>query len=473
VLDALRERAGDAGFERVHEPGCTSHKLVPVMSGDLVDSGVAGHRGFQTEYFDGFELEGEPVHARVSRTLERTFFGPFHPDVDPQRFSARFRGTFTPDRAGAHVFALTSAGRSRMFVDGELVIDNWTDPQPGEAWFGRGSREETADVELAAGESAELVIEYSRQGGAAGSAILPELSSMGGLRVGYLEPVPRDLMERAEAAARDADAALVVVGLNAEWETEGHDKQHMRLPGRQAELLERIAAANPRTIAVLNAGGPTDMDWIDAVPAVLQAWYGGQEAGRALVDVLFGDVDPGGRLPTTFARRLEDAPAHTDDAVTYPGENGRVVYAEDLLVGHRHYEANGIEPRFWLGHGLSYARFEYGEASVSSTTVSADEGVEVRVPVRNAAERAGSEVVQLYLADLASRLPRPPRELRAFTKVVLAPGEEALIRLRLGRRDLSYWDPEAHAFVAEPGEFEAAVGRSAGDLRSRVRFTLK
>ncbi len=466
VLDAFRERADEAGFDLVHALGCTNHKQTPVIPSSDVASGVAGRSGFATDYFAGTDLAGTPVNSRVTRTLDRTWFGRFLPDLDPSDFSVRFQGAFTPRETGDYTFALVSAGLSRLFVDDALVVDNWTSQEKGDAWFGAGSKEKTAQVTLTEGKAVNVRIEYASKGTGG------PLGNMGGLRVGLLPPIPSDLMERAEAAARDADAAVVVVGLSAEWETEGHDKDHMQLPGRQAELCQRVAAANPNTVVVLNAGGPTDLAFADDVPALLQAWYGGQEAGHAVADVLFGDSDPGGRLPTTFPRAIEDVPCHTDDPSTYPGEEGRVVYAEDLLIGHRHYDAHDIAPRFPFGHGLSYTTFAYG-AIACPERVAQGESVEVVVPVRNTGDRPGREVVQLYLSDLESSQPRPPRELKAFAAVDLAPGEEKRVTLTLSPRDLSFWDPERGAFVAEAGVFEAQVGRSAGDLRAHARFTLE
>ena len=174
---------------------------------------------------------------------------------------------------------------------------------------------------------------------------------------------------------------------------------------------------------VVNAGSPVEMPWAAAAPALVWAWYGGQEVGNAVADVLLGVADPSGRLPTTFPRRLADVACHAlADPRVYPGRDGKVVYAEGVFSGYRHFDAHGIAPRFPFGHGLSYARFEYGPLALSRARVRPGEAVEVRVELHNAGERAGTEVVQLYVADLAASVPRPPQELAAFAKVALAPG---------------------------------------------------
>jgi beta-glucosidase len=356
--------------------------------------------------------------------------------------------------AGAYTFSLTSAGRSRLFARGELLLDAWTRRERGQSFFGAGSKEVTAQVELAAGESLPIAIEYSREGAPA----------LGGLRVGCLAPEPSDLMERAVAAAAACDAAVVVVGLDEEWETEGRDRASLALPGRQAELIERVAAANPRCVVVVNAGAPVEAEWCERVPAVLALWYPGQEGGHALADVLFGAADPGGRLPQTWPARLEDTPAYT----SYPGECGVVHYGEGLFAGYRWYDARKTEPRFAFGHGLSYARFEYGELRVDPSRFP----VVAEVDVTNAGSRAGREVVQLYRSDVAPRLARPPQELVAFEKLSLAPGETRRVRFELDERAFACWDASTHAWAVEPGERELAAARSSRDVRARARFKI-
>ncbi|RME80975.1 MAG: beta-glucosidase, partial [Caldilineae bacterium] len=260
----------------------------------------------------------------------------------------------------------------------------------------------------------------------------------------------------------------VFAGLPKEWESEGFDRVNMDLPGQQNELIRRVAAANPRTVVVLNAGSPLTMPWLDDVAAVVQAWYGGQEAGNAIADVLFGDAEPAGRLPTTFPRRLADNPAY----LNYPGENGHVLYGEGLFVGYRYYDKKGIEPLFPFGFGLGYTDFEYGNLRLSADQLTPDDVLTLTVDVQNTGSRPGSDVVQVYVRDVESRLVRPEKELKAFAKVRLQPGETQTVRLSLDRQALAYYDPAVPGWVAEPGEFEVLVGRSAADIRLRERFRL-
>ena len=255
-------------------------------------------------------------------------------------------------------------------------------------------------------------------------------------------------------------------GLDGSWETEGYDRRSLSLPGRQDELVEAVASANPNTVVVLNAGSPVAMPWLDQVPAVLQAWYPGQEFGRALAALLFGDENPSGKLPTTFPRHIEDAPAFGN----YPGVDDRVSYAEGLHVGHRHYDRHGIEPLFCFGHGLSYTTFSHGPPRLSAPAMPGDGEVVVEVDVTNRGDRAGAEVVQLYLAHPSATVDRPVRALRGFARLVLAPGETSTARLTVGFRDLARWDVDAHGWRVDAGPVVVEVGPSSRDIRGRVEF---
>jgi beta-glucosidase len=450
-LEGIRARCG-ADIAVRYERGCTNHKVLPSLGARLVPS------GFQVEYFENPDFSGDPVLTESSRRIDFFWEGRIEPKVDPEIQAVRFTGTFTPIESGAYTLSLTSAGRSRLFIDGIELIDNWTQQTRGESYFGAGTVEVKAQLEMREGEEREIRIDYCR-----GNPFLA------GVRVGALLPVPEDLMDQAAAAAAEADAAVVVVGLDNKWEGEGGDRVDMELPGRQAELVERVAAANPNTVVVVNAGSVVAMDWVDRVAAVLQVWYPGQEMGNALADVLFGDVNPSGRLPTTFPKRIEDNPAY----LNYPGENGEVLYGEGIFVGYRYYDRKRIEPRFAFGHGLSYTRFGYGELRLDRDRMAADGELVASIEVTNAGERAGSEVVQLYLSDLECSLARPDQELKAFEKVALEPQETKTVRFTLFPFALSFYDPAQEGWVAEPGQFEIRIGASSRDIRARARFELE
>jgi len=233
--------------------------------------------------------------------------------------------------------------------------------------------------------------------------------------------------------------------------------------------VERVAAANPRTIVVVNAGCPMDLPWADRVAAVLYAWLPGQEFGNALADVLLGKSEPGGRLPFTIAARECDYPALS----TTPGAEERLVYAEGVNLGYRHFDAAGIEPRFCFGHGLGYTRIEFESLEVTADGLPPGDSAQLKVRLRNVGGRPGKEVVQVYVADLESSVRRPPRELKGFTAVHLAPGESIDVVFALQDRDLAYWDEAGGGWRIEPGRFEIQVGASSRDIRLRASLELE
>jgi beta-glucosidase len=459
-LDAIRELCG-AEIDVRYAVGCTNHKVLPNLEMKQLDSPAAAASGgadphaLTLDYFNGAELTGEPAATRVSRQAQILWFGRTPKGVDWSNFSCRIHATFTALEDGEHSFGLTSAGRSRLLFDGEIVVDNWSQWEPGQSFLGMGSTERTGRVRLEAGKRYDLEVHFHKD----------SAPGIAGVTIGCLPPVPDDPIGTAAQLAAECDAAVVVVGLNRDWETEGHDRDDMELSGDQNALVERVAAANPNTVVVLNCGSPVTMPWISRAPAVLQAWYGGQEAGRAIADVVFGDRVPSGKLPTTFPRSLEDAVGSMGPD-EYPGRDGQVRYSEDLLVGHRRYEARGVEPLFPFGHGLSYTTFAYGDLELPKE-IRAGERVVASIEITNTGSAPGAEVVQVYVRDVESTLPRPEKELRGFSKVLLEPGESREVRFELDEQAFAFYDPELPGWVVEPGDFELLVGSSSRDIRSR------
>ena len=288
------------------------------------------------------------------------------------------------------------------------------------------------------------------------------------MRLGHLPPYSENLMDEAVALAKRSDVAVIVAGLNNEWEAEGFDRVNMDLPGEQNELIKRVAAVNPNTIVVLNAGSPLSMPWVKDVAGIVEQWYNSQECGNALADVLFGDVNPSGKLPTTFPVRYEDNPA----AINYPGENGEVVYGEGLFVGYRYYDAKKVEPLFPFGHGLSYTNFEYSDIKLNTDRFTVASGLDISFKVRNGGKRAGQEVIQVYVHDVQSNLRRPEKELKAFCKISLDAGETKTVSIHLDKEAFWYYDPAKNGWIVEPGEFEIMIGASSRDLRLRANTTL-
>jgi beta-glucosidase len=431
-LSAIQQRAGASTFR--YALGCSIHKNTPRFDTDWLNGPLT------LQYFANAELKGEPVHTVMILKPELVWFGETDPYVDLSVFSARLTGSFAVQTSGKYVLSLTCVGRARLFVGGEELIQLWASPAQ------REERIHTAEIELSAGKSYPLKIEYASEPG----------PIWRNLRLGGMANLPDDPIGEAVQLAGQSDVAIVFPGLTNEWESEGFDRADMELPGDQAELIERVSLTNPNTVVVLNAGSPTTMKWLNNVPAVLQAWYMGQETGNAIADVLFGEVNPSGRLPTTFPKRLQDNPAFLD----YPGENGHVHYAEGLYVGYRYYDKKDIEPLFPFGFGLSYTTFAYRNLIIEMGDV-----IRVGVLVQNTGDRAGTETVQLYVHDVKSRLARPEKELKAFAQVALEPGESKTVILTLDEEALAYYDDAIGGWTTEAGEFDLLVGSSSRDIR--------
>lgn len=446
--DGLVTRFGADRLE--FAPGCTNHRWEPLWQGDL-----------QAEFFAGRGLAGDPVHVETMDAATAFWFPPFAGGtVSLTDFSVRIRGRFTPEADGLHRFGVFSAGLSRLFVDGVLVADAWATWTKGRTFFEEGCDEVVGEVSLTAGRSCEVTVEFAAR----------DSDNLGfaALRVGIGHPSGDADIAAAATAAGRAETALVFVGRSGEWDTEGSDLEDITLPGRQDELVAAVLAANPRTVVVLQTGGPVEMPWAGDAPAILQAWYPGQEAGNSIADVLAGDVEPGGRLPQSFPVRWRDNPTRSQDPEVYPGLDGQVRYEEGVFIGYRHYDRQGIAPLYAFGHGLSYTTFALDGMKV----IPAGDGAEVRVAVTNTGSRRGSTVVQIYVGDDAASVDRPVRELKAFARAALDPGERRTLCLTLDARAFAFFDPGARAWRVEAGSFTVEAGFSATDLRATAGIDL-
>jgi Beta-glucosidase-related glycosidases len=282
-----------------------------------------------------------------------------------------------------------------------------------------------------------------------------------------------ELIAEASSMAADADIVLFFGGLNKDWrqDCEGTDRVSLTLPYGQDAVISALAAANPALAVVMVSGNAVEMPWIAEVPAIVQGWYLGSEAGHALADVLFGDVTPSGKLPFTFPVRLEDSPAHAEGR-TFP-TNGANYYEEGIYVGYRWFESRDIKPLFAFGHGLSYTTFEYGQAKPERSAIKKDGSVKISVPVKNTGSVKGAEVVQLYVSDRECSVDRPKKELKTFAKVMLEPGETKTVTLTVKEEDLRFFDEQSHSWVSEAGDFDILIGSASDDIRSSVVLTLK
>ncbi|MDQ2854782.1 MAG: glycoside hydrolase family 3 C-terminal domain-containing protein, partial [Acidobacteriota bacterium] len=422
---------------------------------NFVNAAAGGGPGLNAEYFNGNDLQGTPAVKR--REQHVNFRGGTNADYPSGTGSSRWSGYYEPQESGSHDIFVASTGEDggfyRLYLDDKLVFDNWTNSS---AVVGQ------ARVQLAAGPH-KVVLEQHGRSGWLGSRM-----QFGIIRHG------KAVTEEAKKLAAKADVVIVAAGFDPETESEGADR-NFSLPPAQDELIEAMAAANKNTIVVVTSGGNVDMNtWIDSVPALVESWYPGQEGGTALAEILFGDVNPSGRLPVTFERRWEDNPV-SNSYYPAPGTN-KVEYKEGVFVGYRGYEKNGTKPRFPFGFGLSYTSFSYGKLSLMQGVTKGGSPefwwCEVSFDVTNTGKYAGAEVAQVYVSDTHSKVPRPAKELRGFAKIELKPGETKRVKILLNQRALSYYDVAAKAWRAEPGDFEVLVGPSSAEIKLRGKLTL-
>lgn len=408
-----------------------------------------GETGMKAEYFNNEALQGPPALVRTDKLVNFQWGEGSYVENGPvDHFSARWTGYFVPKASGDYKFYVSGDDGYRLYLDDQRVINDWQ------------KQAETVNsyaAHLEAGKPYRLKLEYYEE--------------TGGATVAFGVVKAEDAVGKAttELAAK-ADAVIVCVGFDPATETEGSDRPFQLTSGQDA-LIKKISSVNRNTIVVVTAGGNVDMTgWIDTVPALIQAWYPGQEGGTALAQLLFGDFSPSGKLPASFERKWEDNATFN----SYYTENGakRVAYKEGVFLGYRHFDRSGTKPMFPFGFGLSYTTFEYRNLAISPRSSNANGPITVTFDVTNTGKREGAEVAQLYVSPSHSSVERPVKELKGFAKVNLKPGETKKVTLALDKRAFSYYDVKNKAWTAEPGDFTVLIGSSAEDLRLKGTFTL-
>ena len=445
----------DENVEVTYAKGCHTHKFLPAIPESLFTE----NEGFSVDFYDGQEFKGSPIETKILKGNKFWAMGGFGLDIVAQSkrpsLSVRFSGTLKPEFSGEFDFEIFSIGPSRLLVDDEVLIDNWTSQEPGETFFAMGSAPKRGKIEFKEGQTYSLVIEYKWEG------------RFPAVQIGMQAPDQHDLMEEATSLAKEADAVILIVGTNSDWETEGNDRASLDLPSNQDELIEKVCDLNKNTVVVLNTGSPCEMSWVDKANSILQCWFPGQEFGNSLSDVLFGEVNPSGKLPTTFPNNLSDTPAYS----TYPGKDLQMDYEEGLFIGYRWYDREEIEPLFAFGHGLSYTTFEYSNLRAvppkGTSSVAAFE-----LEITNSGDVFGKEIVQGYVKVSESKIDRPIKELKKFEKVSLEPGKSKKITFELTERDLSFWSETNQSWQVEPAEYIFEVGASAIDIRESTSVWL-
>ena len=407
-----------------------------------------GQKGLKMEIFNNVNLEGTPA---LVRNEDHLHYEPARDgDFTNCNISVRWTGFFTLTVPGQYLAFVQGPGESggyRLYVDNKLVLDNW------KQWYAFVGE---VPVTLTAGPH-QIELDYN-----AGMVWSRAPANLGIVR-------PETLIStEAKALAAHADAVIVAVGFDNESEGESGDRTFSLLPG-QDELINQIAATNKNTIVVVTSGGGVDMTpWVDHVPALLEAWYPGQEGGTALAQLLFGEFNPSGRLPISIERRWEDNPVHD----TYYPKNGgkKVEYTEGVFMGYRYYDKSMTKLLFPFGYGLSYTSFAYKNLTISPP--SSDQQVSVAFDVTNSGTRAGADIAEVFVGDRHALVPRPVKELKGFTKVSLSPGETRNVTVKLDRRAFSYYDVNKHAWTIAPGDFDVYIARSAADIELTGKISL-
>lgn len=419
---------------------------IEVMQRTRFDAGPNGGPGLTVERYATPDWSGVPTEVRHVRVADQWVSEQWGPRGEPT--SVRWRGRYTPATSGAYLL-LVGAGDNdsyTLYVNDRPVV---TQPERD------GQALASATLQLRVGQPIDVRLDYVQRSDR--------------VRAGFgIVALDSLVTDEAKRIAAEADAAVVCVGFDQTSESEGFDRT-FGLPWGQDQLIQTIAAANRRTIVTLTAGGGVDMaPWIDQVPAVLHTWYAGQDGGTALAEILLGARSPEGKLPITIDRVWRDNPvsAHDTPVEGAVGTMPRLVYAESLMVGYRYYTTANRTPRFPFGFGLSYTTFALTNLHAPQHA-SATAGVDVTVDVANTGTREGAEVVQLYVGDPSARVRRPAKELKAFQKVHLAPGERRTVTLHLDRRSFAYYDVMTHAWRVDPGQFILSIGTSSTDTPLR------
>ncbi|KAL4797625.1 putative beta-glucosidase H [Aspergillus venezuelensis] len=463
LYDAVCEALPDV--EVVYETGANAYNMLPVID-RLLSNAVIHFYNEPMTVSNRQRLGTEPIATSSWQFMDYKLDG-----LNRALFWCTMIGDFTPDASGVWEFGLTVFGTANLYIDDELIIDNTTNQTKGTAFFGKGTIEEKGSKELVAGQTYTIRIEF-------GSANTTTMKTTGMVNFGggaanigaSLRMDPQEMINRAVKAAEDSDYAIICTGLNQDWESEGFDRPHMDLPPGIDEMISRVLdVAADRTIIVNQSGTPVTMPWIKQAKSVVHGWYGGNETGHGIADVLFGEANPSGKLSLSWPVDVKHNPAY----LNYASVGGRVLYGEDIYVGYRFYEKTGRQTLFPFGHGLSYTTFSISpEASIFPETFRSENPPTATVLVKNTGKSAGAEVLQLYVAAPNSPTPRPQKELHGFEKVFLQPGEETVVDITMDRYATSFWDEIEEMWKSEAGVYEVLIGTSSHNIVARGQFTV-
>ena len=448
-LDAFEENLG-ANTKVEHSKGCHTYRYYPALDEELIKNNSNKENGYLIEYFDHASNDTDPIHVEYGIGSKFWVFEGFAKEIIAKQerpdIYVKFTCTYVPDISGFHDFELFAIGKSKLLIDEKLVVDNWSQVKQGDAFFAFASSPVKGGADLIKNQEYRIEIQYKFEG------------NFPAIYIGCKTPDKIDLFAQAKKIANESEQTILVVGTNSDWETEGNDRTDLELPGNQNALIDAILEIDPNTILVLNSGSPIRMPWIDKAKAVLQCWYPGQEFGNALFDIVMGNTNPSGRLPTSFPKRLEDTPAFK----FYPGEGLQMNYDEDLLVGYKWYQRQNIDTLYPFGFGLSYTSFEYSNLVISEID---DYTYRCAFSIKNTGKVNGSEVAQCYVGIDSANLNEPIKALQGFDKVFIESGQEKTIEIILNKRNFAQWDTSTKNWKIKTGNYEISIGASVDDIR--------
>ncbi|KAL4819411.1 glycoside hydrolase superfamily [Aspergillus spinulosporus] len=451
----LAQSKGEVHFAQ----GSYSYKDLPLI-GHLLKT-EDGKTGFKFRVYDepASSSNRELLHELHLVSSQGFLMDYRHPKIKSYLYYVDMEGYFTPDESGIYDFGVVVVGTGKLLVDDEVVVDNTKNQRLGSAFFGNGTVEEKGSKELNAGQKYKITFQF-------GTAPTSDIDTRGvvifgpgGFRFGAARrQTQEELISKAVEVALKADQVVVFAGLTSEWETEGYDRPHMDLPPGSDELISKILEVKPNAAIVIQSGTPVTMPWASKAKALLQAWFGGNECGNGIADVLYGNVNPSGKLPLTFPVRLQDNPSY----LNFRSERGRVLYGEDIYVGYRYYEKVQLSPLFPFGHGLSYTTFTREKLELNTSPekdkLQDGEPITARVTVTNTGKVPGAEIVQLWVVPPPTEVNRPVRELKGFAKVHLEPGESKDVEIVVEKKlATSWWDEKREAWASEKGVYGVQV----------------
>ncbi|KAF4498057.1 beta-glucosidase [Fusarium agapanthi] len=466
-LEGIKGIANDVSFTK----GLYGHRSLPQI-GKLLMTVDGQRQGFTLRIYNDPTPSSGPDTRKVleTRILDDSniwFVDYEHPALE-QIWYAEIEGVLTPEKTGEWDFGLCVHGTGELFIDGELVVSNVTDQRPGSSFLGCGTVEKTGSKLLNGGKSYNVVVRWGcdKTSDLKVSGVVD--FGQGGMRLGGCPRLePRQALQDAVELAKSVDQVVLCVGTSGEWESEGQDRANMALPPGSDDLISAVLQANPNTVVLIQSGTPVSMPWVDQTSTIAQAWFGGNEAGNGIADMLFGAANPSGKLPITMPRRVSDNPS----ALSFRSEGGRVLYSEDVHVGYRWYDTLDIEPLFPFGHGLSYTTFELSDLHVEEHVVSESKKLAVNVTVTNTGSRSGAAVVQVYAkpphptplaASALDTITRSSKELKGFAKIDLGVGASGVAKIELDvLRATSYWSEREDYWYSEAGDYTVLVGMSS------------